>query len=273
MVHGACGGYGGMGAGAGPYGAGGTGIVSAAQRARNAVDVVFLDPPRAFDPAALNDALNASNWSVRVIDPFGSVVRLAQHVEQIDSLTVRVLFDGPLSSATTYEIEVAQAVVSSQGVPLLCRCATFVTGQVLRQLRAAELQQLPQDIANPFTERDAGRPGAPLQTYQVDDRGDIGRDSGLPNLRKRVLRRATVQRGAFFHLRDYGFRPAPKQLTRPDDRKRLAREAEAQIRREPDVRQAEVVVTQSVPGVVTYRIRVEPLTGESITLILPVQLE
>ena len=249
-----------------------SGLLSAKQVALNAVDVTFLAAPKAIDPASLNDALRPRNWRLLAYDPHDATERLVQRVDAQDALTLRVFTDGPLTTQATYLIELAPVVIDAVTLlPLLCRCVFFVTFRASRRVR--EVEALPQDLANPFMPRDAPVPGAPLSTWQIDPTGDIGRDSGLTNLRKRVFRRATTRRDSFPHLPGYGFLPALKGPITADALKQIERDGTAQLLSEPDVAAARVTASALVPGVVTFKIEVSPLIGQAITMIVPVEVQ
>jgi hypothetical protein len=77
----------------------------------------------------------------------------------------------------------------------------------------------------------------------------VATNQGLASLRKRVLRRLLTRRGAFPHLPGYGVGTAAeiKRLATPSVRARIVAEAEAQIRREPEVEEARASL-DPIPG-------------------------
>lgn len=240
-------------------------VASARQVELNAVDVTFSVPPRSSDPGDVRDALNPANWSVLSLS-IGARLRLVQFVSRVSELVMRVYFDGELTGESSYRITIAGSVIGAAGGALSATCravdfATFLRARVLVVPAAQRDQNV--DLANPFMPRDAPGPDSPLGTYQIDDVGDWATDSGRANLRKRVFRRATTVQGQFFHLPGYGFGQALKGLIRPDVLRKLKASAEQQIRLEPDVVAANVIVSTPNPSIVRLNIRVEDRFGRS----------
>lgn len=248
-----CGGaFGSGGVGSTPFGSGSSlAVVSAVQEALNAVLVTFSAPPRMFDPGSVYDARNPANWTLSVLEPYDAEVRLAQWTERVDALTVRVLFDGPLSAPARYEIHASPTIEDLTGLPIVSLCAgavfeTFPPTRVASPFAPAA--QTPADLNNPWLLKDAqGVRPTPLGTLQVTPEGDYALERGESYLRKRILRRATTMQGEFFHLPNYGFGLMLKGTIRPDVLRRLQAEAQAQILREPDVATA-LVTAQLAAG-------------------------
>lgn len=258
--------------GSGPFGSFSFGSGSALclnearQYALNAVNITFSVAPRAGDPGDVRDATNAANWVLAVRSPASARARLVQFVERVSARTVRVHFDGELSGDSVYRLTLASTVTTLSGGTLSLECS-FVDLGTFRRARelivAAAQRDQSADLANPFMPRDAPGPGSPLGTYQIDDVGDWATDSGRTNLRKRVFRRATTLQGQFFHLPAYGFGQTLKGLIRPDVLRKLKALAEQQIRLEPDVVSASVVVSTPTPSIVSLNIRVFDRFGQS----------
>lgn len=116
------------------------------------------------------------------------------------------------------------------------------------------------DIANPQTPKDAPQ-GASLGTFQVTDTGDLANDHGRTYLRKRVFRRLSTMRAAFFHLKDYGLNPPSKKLFTPTSLRRLKNDVEMQIRQEPGVVGVRAAVTELRPGVASIKLRIQDDNG------------
>lgn len=277
---GCSGGFGSSGFGAGPFGSGTTlHVASASASATNAIDVLFTGTPEESDPATVWDALRPANWTLVAVDPYGATVRLAQFVERIDASSVRVFFDGPLDQGVTYRIVASDQIRATGGgviAPTLdCRSAVFVSlverhTPFLEPVMAALAGAT--DLANPQSGQDAPGPGAPLGTFQRTTQGDIGAESGRRYLRKRVLRRMVTGVGAFFHLPRYGLGQKLKILVRPDYGRRLAAEARAQIRSEPDVVSVTVVSREdpNYPQLVYLDAKVRDRFGLAVEVSLPV---
>lgn len=116
------------------------------------------------------------------------------------------------------------------------------------------------DIANPQTERDTPQ-GATLGTFAVTDTGDLDNDHGRAYLRKRIFRRLSTMKGAFFHLAGYGLKPPGKKLYTPTTIRRLKVDIELQVRQEPGVLGVTATVTEVTPGVVAVKLRVQDDNG------------
>ena len=277
---GTCGGaFGSGGVGASPFGSGASlAVASAVQESLNAVLVTFSAPPQMSDPGSIYDARNPANWSLSAVDPYDAVVRLAQWTERVDSLTVRVLFDGPLSAPARYEIQASPTIQDAFGVPIVLGCSavefsTFPPTRVLSPFAPAA--QTPADLNNPWLLKDAeGVRPTPLGTFQITPEGDYALERGEPYLRKRILRRATTMLGEFFHLPDYGFGQSLKGTIRPDLLRKLAAQAQAQILREPDVATANVTaqLAAGTTDTVILTMRVTDRYGQAEELTVPVRL-
>lgn len=253
--------------GAGPFGAGSVLEVESAREERtNAVLAFFSVPPDAEDPATAWDALNPINWSVVGLTPDDAVVRLVQSVERVDALTVRVLFDGPLTGPGSYQLVASSAIRTLAGGAIgSCRRASFDTFGVTRSQLATPAQQPKHtDLANP---QNRG-------TFQRNSSGDLALDSGRANLKKRVLRRAMAIANSYFHLPGYGFAPGLKGNVTPSLMFRIQTEAQAQVAREPDVVTVAASVAQvaSDPGLVVLTIRVQDTNGDSFAVTVPVRI-
>ena len=276
-----CGGsYGSGGFGSLPYGAGSTvHIGTAAAVARNAVRVAFEGTPEMDDPATSWDALNPGNWTLQPYIPFDATVRLAVFVEPASQDSVIVYFDGPLDPSVEYAIVVSDRLRSSLGdtIPQApeCRTAYFVSlgeQHVANTAAVAQAIDGAVDLANPQTQGDAPGDRAPLGTFQRTPQGDFAAEAGRVYLRKRVIRRLTTSVGAFFHLPRYGVGQKLKTLVRPDQIRRLAAEAQRQLRSEPDVVSATVTARQDPDSaeLVFVDAKVRDRFGNAVEVAVPV---
>lgn len=132
------------------------------------------------------------------------------------------------------------------------------------------------DFANPQTEAAfASRRSGPavLGTFVVGTDGDYAADEGLESLKKRVIRRLVTATNAFAHLPGYGvgIPEHAKRLGIAAVITQLAAEAEAQILQEPDVSRARVigVLDAKNPGIVVFRVMVQPLVGSALQMDVP----
>lgn len=272
------GGFGSMALGSGPFGSGsGAGLDEARQVARNAVDVTFLDFPKASDPATVDDALNPARWTLAAFDPSDSTIRLAQFVENTSNpKVVRVFFDGPLDAFAVYVIT-GSGISTVFGIPILPPAdrASFSTFDTFRVRADVPAEQQRTDLSNPQLVADATIiDPPPLGTYQIDDRGDYALERGRPYLRKRIFRRASSAIHSFFHLPGYGFAEPLKSGITPDVLRRLQARAQSQVLMEPDVVSVSVTVTQDAqaPGVAILRISAIDREGNVVSQNVPVNL-
>lgn len=119
------------------------------------------------------------------------------------------------------------------------------------------------DIALPQTANAAlaaRADGALLGAFAVDATGDYAFDAGLQSLVKRIMRRLFATPGGFAHLPSYGLGLGQrvKRLSTAAERNALTRDAEAQVRQEPEV--AEVKVEIAAIGGAAFRLKVRVRT-------------
>jgi hypothetical protein len=117
------------------------------------------------------------------------------------------------------------------------------------------------DLANPQFVVDAAGNVVALGTLQVDSTGDLALETGIPYLRKRIIRRLTTPTGAFLHMLNYGLAIPQKRNMRPSEMIRLKVLAEQQIRQEPDVVAAQVSLSSPRPGSDILFVSVQTVTG------------
>lgn len=130
------------------------------------------------------------------------------------------------------------------------------------------------DIANPGFETEP-IPGMSqiLGVYPVTAEGDYATDKGIASYKKRIVRRLTTRRGAFAHLPSYGVGVLDeiKKLARQSTRQKLAADAEAQIREEPETIAVEVEITENAqnPGLFIFRVRARTRAFGPVALDIP----
>ncbi len=215
--------------------------------------------------------LYPDSWAIEALDPDAST-RLVQHVELVTpgvNPIVDIFTDGILTFRRQYRVTLLTASALTG-----CDAIDFasIEPQFSETTRGTQLLgDAFVDIANPNLRQDQVTLGAlSLGTYVIDSAGDLKQDQNATGLRKRVIRRVTTALGGFFHLPDYGLAQGMKTLLRPDLAVRLAARARAQIVSEPDVRSAQVAVTnpQTAPSLLGLIIRVESTYGETLGLAL-----
>jgi len=254
--------------GSGPFGAtpfgsgfGFSASIMAEQRELNAILATLYGVPVIVDMFGA-DPLDPSSWALSFgpVVNAGSALPLVQLIEFVSATSVRVLLDAPCTAGQEYVLTYLPIVDVVCGVLGAAAFLAFapplgfgpnVNGQ----------EQGRFDLANPVLVADAAGNVVELGTLQVDSTGDLAVETGLPYLRKRILRRLTTPQGAFLHLLTYGLAIPQKRNLRPSEMLRLKVSAQEQIQQEPDVLTALVSVSQPSPGSIVLFIRVQTVAG------------
>lgn len=133
---------------------------------------------------------------------------------------------------------------------------TFYGVQRERVPALPEKALLTRDLANPFSQEavaDIGIGSSPLTLvlggFVVNESRDLAFDEGLATLKKRMLRRAFTRRGAFTYMPEYGMglMGEVKKLQTAGVRHRIAADAEAQYKQEPELAKVRVSFTSVGP--------------------------
>jgi hypothetical protein len=262
-------GWGGIPWGAGPWGAGDLLTVTDAEAvAENAVRVTFNVPVLLDNIGAFDDGRVAENYVVAPLT-FGArsvaVAAIELDGAELDSVILRL--DRNMSGApAVYDARVAR--VRGAAGEVLDPGAAFAPFLGLARFRPPVQPDTSatryRDFANPQSLRDyPGVTDDRLGQYQVDGTGDIVLDSGVTNIRKRVLRRLLTSPGGFYHLPDYGvgLPGRVKRLMTDVELAALQRDAQRQIAGEPGVEAAEVRVARS-GAILRVGVRVKTARGE-----------
>lgn len=109
-----------------------------------------------------------------------------------------------------------------------------------------------------------------ISSFSVSE-GDYAIDSGLANLKKRILRRLITVPGSFAHMPTYGIGVPNyvKKLNRADVVTKLETDAQLQIEQEPEVTQASVKVQPVSSGLVRIDIRIKTQDGKKYSMNAP----
>ncbi len=237
-------------------------VVQRGEAGDNAVlETFFLNgsppPPEAIGGVIIADDNPASPYLYYYFDVGTTSLDMEAAIEAVAGHLVRVKYPGDVEIFTGGIDENVYLFSGGQDMIVLS-----LIGMGAEQNAVTEaVATFPRvDIANPQTEKDTPQ-GATLGTFAVTDTGDLDNDHGRTYLRKRIFRRLSTMRGAFFHLTNYGLKPPTKKLFTPTTIRRLKVDLELQIRQEPGVVGVTATVTEITPGVVAVKLRVQDDNG------------
>lgn len=266
------GGFGAGGFGSMPFGSGsGASVQSADQYTRNSVLVTMSDGASIQNRGDVRDALNERGWSSEGYNEAGVIEPIAVTVEKYSANQVVVYFDAEFAGPGVVYRMIASTDIVQADVPVSSRSALFRTFGAPRAANALTSRSF--DIANPQTGGDG--PGSDLVvlgTLALTAEGDYRNDAGIENLRKRVIRRWTTQRGRFAHLPEYGLELPEKHLVRPGKLRVLQAQAQSQAQAEVGVISCTVSVAVPTPGVLLLSGRIVSSLGSfgvEVTQALP----
>jgi hypothetical protein len=287
--------------GAGEWGAGGAGVGAAALRILSAVAIRenvirltfnvapaytrLLTPTDASNPARFNivpvaGTVGYDGLPARAVLP--ALVTVASVPGALGTV-LDVTTDRPLSPFPARYIVSANQLETDTGSILDPSASSFQLFGVYRQLRVQSTTDVApsRDISNPQTYSaltgTVADPtnAAQLGTFPIDASGDYAFDSGVNQLRKRVLRRMVTRPGAFPAMPGYGVGVLGygSRLSVAGVRQQIADEARRQISSEPDVSDCRVSAASDPkdPNVTVFSVRVRTTDGIDTTFTLPFQ--
>lgn len=113
-------------------------------------------------------------------------------------------------------------------------------------------------------------PSLALSSFDVFE-GDYAIDSGLTNLKKRIIRRMITSPGTFAHMPTYGVGIPNyiKRLNRSDVISKLETDIKLQIEQEPDIVQSSVKIVNVKPELCRVDIRIKTSDGKNYSLSTP----
>lgn len=123
------------------------------------------------------------------------------------------------------------------------------------------------DLENPQYEL----PDRVAGTLRVDSSGDYVDHSGVPFLRKLVIRRLMTTPGDFFHLPDYGIGIRLKEPLPMNDLVKLRTEIQRQVLLEPEFDSAQVSVSLATNGVLTITVKAVLSTTQQ-EVVIPIEV-
>lgn len=229
------------------------------------------DNPLNYDIAEVDPRLYADDGTVEL--PSGKAVStrdvsiIQAEPYAADEKQILIYTDLPMEEAVEYDIQIASDILGASG-EVFAGTQTFrVSGLGFSRVAMTEVEAREnryRDLAMDLTgEGDIQF----LQTYEFSDNNDIAIHSGVASLRKRIYRRIITSRGGFVFFPQYGSTLGLKAMLRPGNIQAMANSMVSQIRKEPDVRDAAVVITtrNGTSGtVVLATITVSSVYGEDI---------
>lgn len=242
-----------MGWGTGPWGLSGWGfgvagalnLTGAIPIDERTVRVTFSTAPRALASYIENDALNPSTWYL--FDANGKSYTILE-IEQVGTLVFDVFILETLGGPNLVHQIGAPTLLDALGNVIGSPSdASFLgLGAPVSAGRGAALT----DIANDTTGLDSA--GGRLR---VGSDGDYQGESGVPFLRKLIVRRLITLPGEFFHLTDYGIGLRVKEPLRTNDLVKIRKEMQAQLLREPEFRAVRVRLALSSDGTLQVEVQ------------------
>ena len=236
--------------GLGPWGFGSFSslfIVDTYVLTERSVRVVLSKEPQTISPIVPHDALDPRNWVITRGDTgaaytvMGVVMAAPQTV---DIYTLQKWGD----IFVTHTVD-ASALWDSSGAPIVLPFTDTFKGCVARKLSATAQGQV--DLLNPQF-GDAESVGG---TLTITTSGDYAHESGVPYLRKLIIRRIVTDIGGFFHLDQYGLGLRAKQSTIGSDLQRLKGLIERQVALEPEFAAVRAKLSLTPTGILSITIK------------------
>lgn len=213
--------------------------------------------PLHFAITGFGDALNPRSWQIQ--DPATGRLWNLLSVRQVDNKIYEIL---TLESLPRYftELELASFdLVTLDGIPyptlrfLFNGCYLAVNNTSDSRLTANGVVQ--KDITNamvPQINADTSQLAIGTVygdlvsgTLEIDSAGDYTSQSGVPFVKKLILRRLIARKGDFFHLPDYGIGLRVKEPLPVNDLRKLAAAIEQEVNKEPEVQASKANLSYS----------------------------
>lgn len=260
--------------GLGPYGSiisiSPLSLVSAVALSTNEVQVVLTQEPLHVSPTSPGDAFNPATWTVQRLGTLDYLNVLS--IREIDPITFVLTVLQPFGPYSELHRVMSTTLLSKYGDLITGGISADFYGLLGQDVASAVIisqnrNALTKDIANPPTPIVA--PDTIGGTLQISTDGDYKVESGVPLLRKLIIRRLITQKGEFFHLPDYGVGLKVKGIMGASDMIQLRAEIERQVLREPEVEAVNAVLLLGSSNDLTVQIRVKlRATGEQIDVSL-----
>ena len=223
--------------------------------------------PRHVSGHAPDDALNRFNWSIGV-QAGGVTAPVVEAPLQVipapltgaaGAWAVDLAVDRALMAHATYRVTAGARITSADSSTLMA------------------LSPANRFDAFGLAPRRASRPSRILVREQLDlapsgggawvatETGGLALHGGDEACRKRVIRRVTTPKGAFYHLPKYGSGVRIKATMRVGDLAVLQHDILRGVREEPDIEAASVVVSKLTTGAFQFAIRGRTFQGQDVS--------
>jgi hypothetical protein len=232
-------------------------IVQASAIQNNIIDVDFNVPPLAINPNNANDALNPANWALS--DSMGNKIFIASISVPIfnpalqtnngissgsnltnikNGLSLFLTTASALSASTTYTLTASSNLQDQNGTIITGTLVWTFAGLYSTEVVTYITNLIGNDLSYDFINNDI--------TATID--GDWDVMTGIPQIKKKILRRLTTAPGAFFHLPNFGVSIPSKTMLLPSKILKMQKDLRRQIVQEPGVVDANVTITSNSDG-------------------------
>lgn len=214
-------------------------------------------------PASLALALAPSSWTITRVDTGAALTVVAVEAgllnQEFDVYTIERFPAFPTQMMIS-----APSLISSSSVPITA--PTFALFYALAASVSPSSTKTV-DLENPQFEL----PNRVAGTLRVDDSGDYVDQSGIPFLRKLIIRRLMTTPGGFFHLPNYGLGIRLKESLITTDLVKLRTEVQRQILLEPEFDSAQVAIALAPNGVLTLTVKAILSTTQQ-QVVIPIEV-
>lgn len=220
------------------------------------IRVVLSRQPQTISPISPHDALDPRNWTITRGDTGAAYTVLGVALvapQTVDIYTLQKWGD----LFVTHTVS-APTLRDSGGAAIVLPWSDTFKGCVARKLSATAQGQV--DLFNPQF-GDAESAGG---TLEITTSGDYAHESGVPYLRKLIIRRLVTDIDGFFHLDQYGLGLRAKHATVGSDLQRLKGLIERQVALEPEFSVVRATLKLTPTGIlyITIKAKLSPSNEE-----------
>lgn len=217
-------------------------IVEAHPRGETVIRVTLSRAAAKVSSTAIGDALNPRTWTVLRNDTLQEFTVLSVREVQLGNVFELLLLQPLFGSGIDHTVK-SFTLKAENGWLIDTPRSVLLDGCQADKNTSQASPGSQVDLAKP--QLDDGLEGA---VFRVGDGGDYDVESGLPYLRKLLIRRLTTSPAGFFHLPAYGMGLRLKEPMTPPRMVQLRAEIERQLLQEPDVAQARVSLRLGADG-------------------------